>query len=139
MRRRSLTRIRILALILVAGLLAAPRNSSAAPRKKKPAKAKVALVNFDAHLPVLGTKLAEFPAGPGKALADAGCVFCHSADMVVQQRLTEKQWTAEITKMTGWGADVPVDKRDELIAYLVKNFGTDGPRYEPVVARPVGR
>jgi hypothetical protein len=131
--------VRLLLAATLVLLLVPSSPSNAGAKKKKPAKAKAVPVNFDTHLPVLGTKLAEFPAGPGKELADRGCVFCHSADMSVQQRLTEKQWTAEVTKMTGWGADVPADKRDELIAYLVKNFGPEGSKYEPVVTRPVGR
>lgn len=108
-------------------------------RRKKPAKTKPAPANFDARLPVLGTKLAAFPDGPGRTSAERGCVFCHSADMVVQQHLTEKQWAAEVTKMTNWGADVPADKKDELVAYLVKNFGPDASPREPIVTRPVGR
>ena len=126
-------------LLLTFLAVAAEAPASPAKKKKKPAKAKVLPADFDTHLPVLGTKLAEFPAGPGKPLADRGCVFCHSADIVVQQRLTEKQWTAEVTKMAGWGADVPAENRDGLVAYLVKNFGTDGPKYEAVVTRPVGK
>jgi cytochrome c5 len=127
------------ALLLLAGALLSPADADAKRPRKKPAKAKAAPANFDTKLPVLGTKLADFPAGPAKAIADTGCLACHSADMSVQQRLTEKQWTAEVTKMTGWGADVPQEKRDELVQYLVKNFGPDGPRYEPVTTRPVGR
>jgi cytochrome c5 len=129
-----------LLLLPIAAFLASSSDASASPKRarKKTAK-RAAPVDFDTHLPVLGTKLAEFPAGPGKSLADQGCVFCHSADMATQQHLTEKQWTAEVTKMTSWGADVPADKRDELIAYLVKNFGPESPRYVPVVTRPVGR
>jgi len=130
----------VLLLVLSLGFLAAPpRESDAAKRRKKPAKTKAAPPDFDTHLPVMGTRLSEFPAGAGKASADRGCVFCHSVDMVAQQRLTEKQWAAEVTKMTNWGADVPADKREELIAYLVQNFGPGGPRREPVATRPVGK
>ena len=46
---------------------------------------------------------------------------------------------ASLDKMIRWGADVPADKRDELIAYLVKNFGPDNDRFKPVVTRPVGK
>ena len=94
---------------------------------------------FDESLPVLGTQLSELPPGPAKETADAGCLKCHSADILRQQRLNEKQWTANLTKMAGWGADVPDAKRDELIAYLVKNFGPDNDRWRPVVTRPAGR
>ena len=128
--------------LLLALLVFLPGGSDAAskkPKKRAKAKAKELPVNFDKTLPVLGTRLAELPPGEGKAVADQACLNCHSADMVRQQRLTEKQWTAEVTKMTGWGADVPDSKRDALLAYLVKNFGPDNDRFEPVVTRPVGR
>ena len=121
--------------LLPGGLGAASKK----PKKSAKAKAKELPVNFDKTLPVLGTKLAELPPGEGKAVADQACLACHSADMVRQQRLTEKQWTAEVTKMTGWGAEVPDSKRDALLAYLVKNFGPDNNRFEPVATRPVGR
>lgn len=126
--------------VLIAGILAAPTDAAAKRRKKKPAvKTRTVPASFDTRLPVIGTKLVEFPPGPAKPLADQGCLACHSADITAQQRLTEKQWTAEVTKMANWGADIPQDKREELVAYLVKNFGPDAPRYDPVVTRPVGR
>jgi mono/diheme cytochrome c family protein len=128
--------------LLLAFLVFLPGGSDAAskkPKKRAKAKAKELPVNFDKNLPVLGTRLAELPPGEGKTVADQACLNCHSADMARQQRLTEKQWTAEITKMTGWGAEVPDSKRDALLAYLVKNFGPDNDRFEPVVTRPVGR
>jgi mono/diheme cytochrome c family protein len=128
--------------LLLAFLVCLPGGSDAAPRKSKKrakAKAKELPVNFDKNLPVVGTKLAELPPGDGKAVADQACLNCHSADMVRQQRLTEKQWTASLAKMAGWGAEVPESKKDALLAYLVKNFGPDNDRFEPVVTRPVGR
>jgi len=137
-RRRTL--IAAFFAIPVALFLCLPAGTSAAAKKpKKPGRAKPVPVNFDTRLPVLGTRLAEFPPGDGKAIADGACLACHSTDMVRQQRLTEKQWTANVTKMVGWGAEVPETKREALIAYLVKNFGPDNDRFEPVVTRPVGR
>jgi len=108
-----------------------------APRKK--AKTRVAPADFDVKLPVLGTNLQEYPAGPGKAVADVACLQCHSASMGLQQRLTEKQWTGTVEKMMRWGAAVPADKKAELIAYLAANFGPDNDRFEPTVTRPVGK
>jgi hypothetical protein len=91
------------------------------------------------ELPEPGTVLRPLPDGAGKEVADAACLNCHSGDMLRQQRLTEKQWQAAVTKMIGWGAAVPEDRRDALIAYLVKSFGPDNDRFEPVVARPFAR
>ncbi len=131
----------VAAALVAAAMLLAPSGASArrSRRRKPPAKTPAAAPSFDQRLPVLGTKLAEFPPGPAKALADGACLLCHSADIVAQQRLTQKQWGAEVTKMIGWGADVHSDRKDELVAYLLKNFGSDAPPWEPVVTRPVGR
>jgi hypothetical protein len=129
-----------LLLVLLAGMPDGSRAATQKSKKRPKAKsAKPAPVTFDVKLPVLGTKLAEFPPGEGKSLADSACLACHSTDLVRQQRLTEKQWTAAVTKMAGWGAEVPESKKETLIAYLVKNFGPDNDRFEPVVTRPVGR
>ena len=87
-------------------------------------------------LPALGTELGQLPAGAMKPLADQACLHCHSADMVRQQRLTEKQWTAEVNKMIGWGAAVPDDQKAALVAYLLEHFGPDNVSFRPVVARP---
>ncbi|HEY3123245.1 MAG TPA: cytochrome c [Thermoanaerobaculia bacterium] len=131
---------RVLLPLLLALLVCLPDGTQAASKKKKRrAKAKETPVSFDKNLPVLSTRLAPFPPGEGKAIADQACLNCHSTDVVRQQRLTEKQWTASVTKMVGWGAEVPESKRDALIAYLVKNFGPDNDRFEPVITRPVGR
>jgi mono/diheme cytochrome c family protein len=119
-------------LILGAGVLAA--------QAVKPAKSRAAAAPaFDESLPVFGTQISELPPGAGKATADGACVKCHSADVLRQQRLNEKQWAASVAKMAGWGADVPEAKRDELAAYLAKNFGPDNDRFQPVVTRPTGR
>jgi hypothetical protein len=46
------------------------------------------------------------------------CLVCHNDDVIRQQRLTRAQWTAEINKMTGWGARVDDASRDVLLDYL---------------------
>ncbi|HEY4230301.1 MAG TPA: cytochrome c [Thermoanaerobaculia bacterium] len=112
--------VAIVALVLVGAALALLGQSASGPEP----------------LPVIGTQLGELPAGPMKAVADQACLRCHSADMIRQQRLTEKQWTAELTKMSGWGALVPEDQKAALIAYFVEHFGPDNDSFRPVVAQP---
>ena len=90
-------------------------------------------------LPELGTVLRPLPDGPAKTVADAACLSCHSADMIRQQRLTRKQWEANVTKMIGWGAVVPDDQKNALVDYLFQNFGPDNDRFEPVAARQPAR
>ena len=88
-------------------------------------------------LPPLGTVIAPLPEGSAKGLADGACLNCHSGDVLRQQRLTEKQWTANVTKMIGWGAEVPEDRREELVRYLAKNFGPGNVAFRPVAVRPI--
>jgi hypothetical protein len=41
--------------------------------------------------------------------------------------------------MVGWGAEVPEEKKDELVKYLALHFGPGNDRFQPVVTRPLGR
>jgi len=52
--------------------------------------------------------------------AFSNCVVCHNDDVIRQQRLTRAQWTAEINKMTGWGARIDDAGRSALLDYLDK-------------------
>jgi DMSO/TMAO reductase YedYZ molybdopterin-dependent catalytic subunit len=87
----------------------------------------------------LGARTPALPDGSGRPLAQKACLTCHSGDVLRQQRLTERQWTASIAKMTGWGAEVPPEESGRLIAYLVEHFGPGNERFRPVVTRPVRR
>jgi mono/diheme cytochrome c family protein len=123
----------------VALLLGDASQGLAKSVKKKQRSKPLAPTDFDVKLPVLGTQLEQFPPGPGKSVADQACLQCHSASMAAQQRLNEKQWTASVEKMIRWGAAVPADKKDELVTYLLANFGPDNDRFQPTLTRPVGR
>jgi hypothetical protein len=92
---------------------------------------------FDRSLPVLGTKFRSLPAGNGRQLVEGSCLPCHSPDILVQQRLTEKQWTAEVDKMIRWGAVMKEPDRPAAIAYLSKNFGVTN-TFTATKTRPVG-
>jgi hypothetical protein len=48
----------------------------------------------------------------------AACMGCHDQHMMQQQRLTPAQWDREINKMTGWGANVKAEDREEILNYL---------------------
>jgi hypothetical protein len=56
--------------------------------------------------------------------------------MILQQRLTETQWRAEVDKMRRWGAAIDDDNASALIKYFVPRFGPDNDRFDPVVASP---
>ncbi len=42
--------------------------------------------------------------------------------MMRQQRLTRAQWDREVTKMTGWGAQVSAEQRNNLLDYLSAHY-----------------
>ena len=70
------------------------------------------------------------PAGAAKEKAEAACLTCHEARIIVQQRLTKAAWIKEVDKMTKWGAEVDPKDHDALVDYLSANFGTDQPAYQ---------
>ena len=106
------------AVTIAATALGAPRKTA----KTSPSPA----------LPVLGTRLSEFPAGEGKLFADKACLQCHGTDLPRQQRLTEKQWTSVVEKMMRWGAAVNPDDKNALIGYLSAQLGPNNDAFVPV-------
>jgi len=72
----------------------------------------------------------QLPAGAAKEKAEAACLTCHEARIIVQQRLSQAAWAKEMDKMTKWGAEVDPKDRDSLIEYLSANFGPEQPAYE---------
>lgn len=83
----------------------------------------------------VGVNVAERPATTGTLTNVTGtiqeppksyqsaCLVCHDEDMIRQESLTRSQWDREINKMTGWGADVSPGDRENILNYLLKNFG----------------
>jgi len=68
-----------------------------------------------------------FPPGDGADIANAQCLICHSAGMVLlQPALTQDEWAREINKMrNSFGAPLPADQVVPLAKYL---RGIDGRR-----------
>jgi mono/diheme cytochrome c family protein len=67
---------------------------------------------------------------PAEALIVNDCLSCHSRELLEQQRLTVKQWTAAVKKMQGWGALIEPEHVQTLVDYLAARFGPGAPRYE---------
>ncbi len=87
-------------------------------------------------LPLVGTTFKPLPPGAAKPKVEAACYACHAADLIVQQRLTEKQWTAEVEKMMRWGSTLDEKDKSAVIAYLSKHFGPEN-KFTPIGVRPL--
>jgi cytochrome c5 len=63
----------------------------------------------------------ELPKAPGSRTFNTYCVICHSASYIQNQpNMSEKQWTAIVTKMQKtFGAPVPDSSIKEIVQYLV--------------------
>jgi len=112
----------LVAIALTAGLTW-PRAVYSQPATKQEAKGpaqKWAKVSVE--LPV---SQASFPPGNGSEIANAACLICHSAGMVLRQPpLTQDKWTVEINKMrNAFGAPLPVDQVEALAKYLLSING----------------
>ncbi len=63
------------------------------------------------------------PASAGVEVAQAKCIGCHEADLIVSQRLSPAGWDREVAKMERWGATLTADERRALVGYLTRTFG----------------
>ncbi len=65
--------------------------------------------------------------GPGSELVKSQCLLCHSTDYIsTQPSLTRPQWTAIVEKMRAkYGAPIPTNNVEALVAYLTKEYGKD--------------
>jgi mono/diheme cytochrome c family protein len=118
----------VLAIALGAGLTW-PRTVNSEPAAKEVVKGSVpkwAKVSVD-----LPASQVTFPPGNGSVIANAHCLICHSAGMVLRQPpLTRDEWTAEINKMrNAFGAPLPADQVEALAEYLrsINGQSTKGP------------
>jgi sulfite dehydrogenase (cytochrome) subunit B len=94
-----------------------------------------AVVSFGAWLAVgadmpsdswkLPAETAKLKPGPGADLVTGNCMICHSVDYISSQPpMTKAQWTGTVTKMQKkFGAPLPADKVEPIVAYLVKSYG----------------
>jgi len=72
----------------------------------------------------------QLPAGAAKEKAEAACLTCHEARIIVQQRLTKGAWTKEVDKMIKWGAEVDPKDHDALVDYFSSALPADQAAYD---------
>lgn len=65
------------------------------------------------------------PPGPVQSKIKAACTQCHNASRITEQHMTRQEWSNQLDKMVGLGADVPDSDRAAFLNYLTKNFGPE--------------
>lgn len=63
------------------------------------------------------------PEGTGMAAFQLSCLGCHDEKPVAALKTDRTGWTRVVDRMVNWGAYLPAGRRDEIIGYLLKNFG----------------
>jgi hypothetical protein len=65
------------------------------------------------------------PPGPVQAKVKAACTQCHNASRITEQHKTRQEWSDQLDKMIGLGAEVSDEDRPAFLNYLTKNFGPE--------------
>lgn len=68
-----------------------------------------------------------FPAGAGRDVLVVACTQCHRAGPITQLRMGEEGWRRQVYNMVLRGAQVGPDEIDDVVKYLVTNFGPGVP------------
>lgn len=69
----------------------------------------------------------------------ARCSVCHSADLILQQRLPRARWEATVEKMRHWGAEISKDEADLLVRYLSARYHPGAPDQLPPLNHEIGK
>lgn len=72
---------------------------------------------------------ADLPPGPGRDQVVQNCTACHSAAIILQNRMTRERWDETITWMQEkqglW--ELEPDLRNTILDYLSRHFGAGAP------------
>jgi cytochrome c2 len=64
---------------------------------------------------------APIPKSPGWELI-MRCVICHSVEIAVQQRFGPQGWSDTLDRMIRYGAPIPPEDKQRLMAYLLQHY-----------------
>jgi mono/diheme cytochrome c family protein len=68
----------------------------------------------------------RMPEGPGRTMLEQKCSVCHGLESIVNNKLNENDWNNLVGSMISNGAQVSLEERKIIVAYLVANFGPGG-------------
>jgi hypothetical protein len=78
-----------------------------------------------ASITLVSAQSKGLPPGPMQAKVKAACTQCHAASRITAQHKTRQEWSAQLDKMVGLGAEVPDSQRAAFLNYLSRNFGPE--------------
>lgn len=78
----------------------------------------------------------KLPDEPARAVLQAKCLICHTADYVTQQRLAPGQWLKTVEKMRKFGSPLTDDEVKPLADYLARHWTVDLPERRPAPVPP---
>ncbi len=79
---------------------------------------------------------AALPEGKGKAEFVHNCTACHLASMVTRVKKTPEEWRKSVDEMAARGTDGTKEDLDNVVLYLVTNYGTDTPAKPAEAPKP---
>jgi hypothetical protein len=68
-----------------------------------------------------------YPPGPGRDVFVRVCTRCHEAVNSSKLRLTRREWQGKVYAQADRGAEATGEELDQIVDYLVRNFGADKP------------
>ena len=83
---------------------------------------KLAIIAAVAAAPFLCAQK-PLPEGKGKEKVAQFCTSCHGHEEFVDQKLNRKEWDDVINDMQRKGLDLKKEDREEILEYLLANFG----------------
>ena len=72
--------------------------------------------------PTQGRGAIQLPDGEGKEIVQTACAACHSLGNITNSGHSPEEWKTTVAMMLNVGANVPKDKVDTVLDYLIKNF-----------------
>ncbi len=63
------------------------------------------------------------PDEPGREILVGNCSTCHSLELPLNMRQSEAEWSATISTMVAYGAQVTPQEQEILVKYAAKHFG----------------
>ncbi len=65
------------------------------------------------------------PEGPGKALVESRCTFCHDLERVTEPKRTGEDWKIIVRNMIERGITATPEEVQTITSYLAAHFGKD--------------